>query len=64
MILQDFWEALLETGHITRDPVFLITAASIYSADAGAGGLPNQLRDMLAGNQAAFCTMMLLYVIC
>ena len=58
-----FWDALLETGHITAAILFLITAASIYSRMLGLAGLPNQLEDMLVGNQANFWTIMLLYVL-
>ncbi|MEP2029230.1 MAG: TRAP transporter large permease subunit [Paracoccaceae bacterium] len=62
MSLSAFWEALLETGHITAAILFLITAASIYSRMLGLAGLPNQLQDLLAGNSASFWTIMLLYV--
>lgn len=58
-----FWDALLETGHITAAILFLITAASIYSRMLGLAGLPNQLQDLLAGNSASFWSIMLLYVL-
>ncbi len=58
-----FWDALLETGHITAAILFLITAASIYSRMLGLAGLPNQLQDLLAGNSTSFWTIMLLYVL-
>lgn len=61
--LKGFWEALLETGHITASILFLITAASIYSRMLGMAGLPNQLGDILATSQASFFMVMLLYVI-
>ena len=63
MTMKGFWEALLETGHITAAILFLITAASIYSRMLGLAGLPNQLGDLLAGNQASFFTIMVLYVL-
>ena len=63
MSLKGFWEALLETGHITAAILFLITAASIYSRMLGLAGLPNQLQDLLAGSSATFWTIMLLYVL-
>ena len=63
MSLRDFWDALLETGHITAFLLFLITAASIYSRMLGLAGVPNQLADMLAGNQSSFLTIMFLYVL-
>ncbi len=58
-----FWDALLETGHITAAILFLITAASIYSRMLGLAGLPNQLETLLVGNQASFWTIMLLFVL-
>ncbi|MEP2532191.1 TRAP transporter large permease subunit [Shimia sp.] len=61
--LKGFWEALLETGHITASILFLITAASIYSRMLGLAGLPNELGDMLAGSNASFFTIMFLYVL-
>ena len=63
MSLRDFWDALLETGHITATILFLITAASIYSRMLGLAGLPNELADILAGNQASFWMVMFLYVL-
>ncbi len=58
-----FWDALLETGHITAAILFLITAASIYSRMLGLAGLPNQLEDLLVGSEATFWVIMLLYVL-
>lgn len=63
MSFKGFWEALLETGHITAAILFLITAASIYSRMLGLAGLPNQLQDLLAGNIASFWTVMCLYIL-
>jgi len=63
MTAKTFWDALLETGHITAAILFLITAASIYSRMLGLAGLPNQLEDLLAGSSASFWTVMLLYVL-
>jgi len=63
MSLKVFWEALLETGHITAAILFLITAASIYSRMLGMAGVPNQLGDLLANSNASFFTIMFLYVI-
>lgn len=63
MTLKSFWDALLETGHITASILFLITAASIYSRMLGLAGLPNELGDLLANSQASFFTVMLLYVL-
>lgn len=61
--LQEFWHALLETGHITAAILFLITAASLYSRMLGLAGLPAQLSEMLAANQFSFFWVMALYVL-
>ena len=63
MTLRGFWDALLETGHITAAILFLITAASIYSRMLGMAGLPNQLETLLVGSDATFWVIMLLYVL-
>ncbi len=57
-----FWEALLETGHISAAILFLITAASIYSRMLGLAGLPNELGDIMAENQFSFAMVMFIYV--
>ncbi len=62
MTLKGFWEALLETGHITAAILFLITAASIYSRMLGLAGLPNELGDILNENQLSFFWIMVIYV--
>ena len=63
MTLKTFWEALLETGHITAAILFLITAASIYSRMLGLAGLPNMLGDIIAQNQLSFIHIMVIYVV-
>ena len=62
MSLEGFWEALLETGHITAAILFLITAASIYSRMLGLAGLPNELGDVLNETQLGFFWIMVIYV--
>ncbi|MEM6465237.1 MAG: TRAP transporter large permease [Pseudomonadota bacterium] len=62
MSAKGFWEALLETGHITAAILFLITAASIYSRMLGLAGLPNQLQDIMSGGAGSFWAVMLAYV--
>ncbi len=62
MTLKLFWEALLETGHISAAILFLITAASIYSRMLGMAGLPNELGDIMAENQFSFAMVMFIYV--
>jgi tripartite ATP-independent transporter DctM subunit len=63
MTLKGFWEALLETGHITAAILFLITAASIYSRMLGLAGLPNQLGDYLEQSQLGYFWVMVFYVL-
>lgn len=63
MTLKTFWQALLETGHITAAILFLITAASIYSRMLGLAGLPNMLGDIIAQNQLGFVAIMAIYVL-
>jgi tripartite ATP-independent transporter DctM subunit len=63
MTLRTFWEALLETGHITAAILFLITAASIYSRMLGLAGLPNELGEMLRSSEASFFQIMFIYVL-
>lgn len=62
MTLQTFWEALIETGHITAAILFLITAASIYSRMLGLAALPNELAEIMASNQFSFAMVMFIYV--
>lgn len=62
MTLAKFWEALLETGHITAAILFLITAASIYSKMLGIAALPNELGDIIERNEFNFVMIMFIYV--
>jgi len=62
MDARSFWQALLETGHITAAILFLITAASIYSRMLGLAGLPNELADLLGSSQLSFFWVMCVYV--
>ncbi|CAM3055198.1 TRAP transporter large permease [Vibrio rarus] len=62
MTLKIFWEALIETGHITASILFLITAASIYSRMLGIAGLPNELAQILEQNQLGLVITMVIYV--
>lgn len=63
MSLNDFWHALLDTGHITASILFLITAASLYSRMLGIAGLPSELNAMLEANQFGFVAIMVIYVV-
>ncbi len=56
------WEALIETGHVTANILFLIIAASMYSRMLGIGGLPEQFSAWLGGLDISFWGIMLLYV--
>lgn len=63
MTWRGFWDALLETGHITASILFLITAASFYSRMLGYVDLPNQLQEFLVGNDLGFFWVMVAYVL-
>jgi len=63
MSVKLFWDALLETGHVTAAILFLITAASIHSRMLGLAGLPNELGKRLATSQASFFSIMVIYVV-
>ncbi|GAB5445281.1 TRAP transporter large permease [Gymnodinialimonas sp.] len=63
MDLKGFWNALLETGHITAAILFLITAASIYSRMLGIAGIPNALGDFLETYELGFTAVMIMLVI-
>lgn len=60
---QEFWETLVETGHITAAILLLIAMASFYSRMLGYAGLPNQLDSLLQEWDLSFFQIMLLYVI-
>ncbi len=62
MSWQAFWQALIETGHITASILFLITTASLYSRMLGFAGLPNELGAILADNNLGFFAIMAIYV--
>ena len=63
MSRQEFWETLVETGHITAAILLLIAMASFYSRMLGYAGLPNQLDTLLQEWDLSFFQIMLLYVI-
>jgi len=63
MSARTFWDALLETGHITANILFLITAASIYSRMLGLAGLPNELGALISSHNFDFVAIMMLYVL-
>lgn len=56
------WGALVDTGHITANILFLIIAASIYSRMMGIAGLPTLFGEWLGGVDMSFTSFMLLYV--
>ncbi|MGI9520995.1 MAG: TRAP transporter large permease [Hyphomicrobiaceae bacterium] len=63
MSLKDFWDALLDTGHITASILFLITAASLYSRMLGIAGLPSEMNALLESHQFGFVAIMVIYVL-
>ncbi len=63
MSWKDFWDTLVETGHITAAILLLITMASFYSRMLGFAGLPNQLDSLLQSWNLSFFQIMLLYVL-
>lgn len=63
MSRQEFWETLIETGHITAAILLLIAMASFYSRMLGYAGLPNQLDALLQEWDLSFFEIMLLYVV-
>ncbi len=60
---REFWETLVETGHISAAILLLIAMASFYSRMLGYAGLPNQLDAVLQDWDLSFFQIMLLYVI-
>ena len=56
------WGALVDTGHITANILFLIIAASIYSRMLGIAGLPTLFGEWLAAIQLSFAGFMVIYV--
>lgn len=57
------WRALVETGHITANILFLIIAASIYSRMLGIAGLPTLFGEWLGSLHLPFLGFMLIYVL-
>jgi len=57
------WRALVETGHITANILFLIIAASIYSRMLGIAGLPTVFGEWVESIGLSFAGFMVLYVI-
>jgi len=62
MSRKEFWDTLVETGHITAAILLLIAMASFYSRMLGYAGLPNQLDTLLQEWDLSFFQIMLLYV--
>ena len=59
----DFWECLVETGHITASILFLIIAASMYSRMLGVAGLPTLFEAWLDEQGLGIVGLMFIYVI-
>ncbi len=62
MSAAEFWETLVETGHISAAILLLIAMASFYSRMLGYAGLPNQLDALLQTWELSFFQIMLIYV--
>ncbi len=56
------WGALVDTGHITANILFLIIAASIYSRMLGIAGLPTLFGEWLSAIHLPFAGFMAIYV--
>lgn len=63
LTMKGFWETLVDTGHISANILFLITAASMYSRMLGLAALPNELGDFLETYQLTFVGLMVVYVV-
>jgi tripartite ATP-independent transporter DctM subunit len=61
--LKAIWSALVETGHITANILFLIIAASIYSRMLGIAGLPTVFGEWVDSLGLSFAGFMALYVV-
>jgi len=61
--LKGIWSALVETGHITANILFLIIAASIYSRMLGIAGLPTVFGEWVESLGLPFAGFMALYVV-
>lgn len=61
--LRAIWGALVDTGHITANILFLIIAASIYSRMLGIAGLPTMFGEWLGAIDLSFAAFMFLYVV-
>jgi tripartite ATP-independent transporter DctM subunit len=60
---RELWSALVETGRITANILFLIIAASIYSRMLGIAGLPTLFGEWLASINMTFAGLMFIYVL-
>jgi len=60
---REVWSALVETGRITANILFLIIAASIYRRMLGIAGLPTLFGEWLASVDMSFAGLMFIYVL-
>jgi C4-dicarboxylate transporter DctM subunit len=61
--MRDFWEILVETGHIAASILFLIISASMYSRMLGVAGLLTLFGNYLIGMDLSLVWLMVIYVI-
>lgn len=63
LTLSAIWGALVDTGHITANILFLIIGASIYSRMLGIAGLPTLFGEWLAAIEMSFAGFIAIYVL-
>jgi len=63
LTVRAIWSALVDTGHITANILFLIIAASIYSRMLGIAGLPTLFGEWIDSLGLPFYGFMALYVL-
>lgn len=61
--LRDFWQVLIETGHITVAVLFLIISANLYSRMLAMSGLPQSIVELVVTAGVGVAGFILLYVL-
>jgi len=61
--LRDFWQVLIETGHITVAVLFLIISANLYSRMLALSGLPQSIVELVVGAGVGIAGFLALYVL-
>ena len=60
---KDYWQVLIETGHVTVSICFLLIAASIYTRMLGLAGIPQHLVGLVESAELGFAAFIALYVV-